>query len=888
MVILLALLLLACPAGAETLRVSMGAPEGAGLPSAAGLAAAVQRLFSAEFGRAATLSFDPAAAADAVAQVSIVSRNGTTTVSTSLTAGAVKSSLASTIARPSPGGIASTVCADLAYLLFSVRGFTAFALGPPPSMTALLPTDLLARLLPGTPDQLEPVAIAPSGTGVILCFAHGYLTLGPLFSIEADTARDVIMQAGGREPLQLSGAVPGSDGELYLLSERSARIVALDPRVGSRAAVDAPGLSGLTARVLDSDTIAVLSDSRGSAGITLYPLGGGAPRLLSVGGGYLSAFSVDREGNIWTWDLTERRIRVVTREGREVSSIRPLFRASVMPVPQQLEVFDDGSFLLGGSGELWKFSRTGIPEWRLTRIPGKAAEQLPASFSLAAEPSGASFTILDEQSRRLTSFSNSPSGSGLVLASHYRTMDPRSAGDLSAGAQTAASAGLSLLALSFTTQLAARTPSPAALARAGLQVARDEAGRAAELADALSRDLLTARAREAWNGAAQAVRSVLALAPDDRDMADLAERIAARSKEAEESLTPGSELRLVSASVIPTSRARCVPGLTVRLRVRNDGPVALAQLRLHVNLPEASSGPALAALDILSPGEERNVDVPLAVGPAGPGGPGSNIPLAVYAEWTRRNEGDTASFLLKTPVQTASVPLPAAAALACAAAGRDALIDALPDELLGVPAKPRNPLAVLATVLDMLGSLRAPAGAETSVRSPSGTVPPVRSPRAVLRALDPSDTEWLLVTASVAESLGLSAGLLSWDDTTFVLVDTGMPLATALAQFPGLEAWARVLTSLSRSGALCIPLSGAVGTTAEELAAALAYCGRRGLDGSAVAWIPETDRNPPASGPEGAGPLPMVVPAVAPAEVSFDALVAQVGQAVADVQPDTP
>jgi hypothetical protein len=32
----------------------------------------------------------------------------------------------------------------------------------------------------------------------------------------------------------------------------------------------------------------------------------------------------------------------------------------------------------------------------------------------------------------------------------------------------------------------------------------------------------------------------------------------------------------------------------------------------------------------------------------------------------------------------------------------------------------------------------------------------------------------------------------------------------------------------------------------------------------------------------------MVVPAVAPAEVSFDALVAQVGQAVADVQPDTP
>ena len=148
----------------------------------------------------------------------------------------------------------------------------------------------------------------------------------------------------------------------------------------------------------------MLSDSNAGAAITLISLSAPRHASIPVDASYASAFSTDREGNLWVWDAGERRIRILTQEGREVYSIRPLFPASTMQLPQQLDVYDDGSFLLGGSGEVWKFANTGIPLWRLTRIPGRPSELLPAAFSLAANGTDGSFTLLDAPSRRLLSF----------------------------------------------------------------------------------------------------------------------------------------------------------------------------------------------------------------------------------------------------------------------------------------------------------------------------------------------------------------------------------------------------------------------------------------------------------------------------------------------------
>jgi hypothetical protein len=95
-----------------------------------------------------------------------------------------------------------------------------------------------------------------------------------------------------------------------------------------------------------------------------------------------------------------------------------------------------------------------------------------------------------------------------------------------------------------------------------------------------------------------------------------------------------------------------------------------------------------------------------------------------------------------------------------------------------------------------------------------------------------------------------------------------------------------VLAPLSRGGTLCLPLSGAPGTTAQQVAAAIALCAQRGLDGSSVAWLSDTGGSRPA--PQAAGPLPLAVPAARPASVSIDALAMQIEQALAGAPRPSP
>ena len=98
-----------------------------------------------------------------------------------------------------------------------------------------------------------------------------------------------------------------------------------------------------------------------------------------------------------------------------------------MQVPQQIEAYADGSFLLGGSGEVWKFQNSGIPVWKLTRIPGRPAETLPALFALAANDTDGTFTILDGPSRRLLSFAPGPTPEDGSLGSLLSRMNRRNA-----------------------------------------------------------------------------------------------------------------------------------------------------------------------------------------------------------------------------------------------------------------------------------------------------------------------------------------------------------------------------------------------------------------------------------------------------------------------------
>jgi hypothetical protein len=812
-------------------------------------------------------------------------------VSTTLASGRTTRRLDSTVPPGSPASLLATVTGDLAYLHFSARGFSAFAPGPPPSLTALLSTDLLSFVLPGNEEDREPIGLSAGESGTVISFPHGYLSLGPLFRTTIETARDTLAQSSGREPMQLSGVAPGPGDDLYLLSEREGKIAAVNPRLGTRRLIDAPGLSGLTARLLDPDTLAVLSDARGSAGITLHPLRGGKSRLLSVGG-YVSAFCTDSEGNLWAWDIGERRIRVLTRGGREVFAIRPLFDASLVPIPQQLEVFDDGSFLLGGSGEVWKFESSGIPDWRLTRIPGRPTEKLPPAFALAVNRSDGSFVLLDAPSRRLLSFASGPIGAAADLAAFYGKLDARNPEDLRQGAALAGAAGLTLLRFQFDTLLAQRggTEAPAAAARRDL--VRDRARGSARLAQELERDLLFARSQAAYLRAGEAARAVLAEVPDDDEAAAIllesdTGRRAARAAAAIQPVT------IVSASVHVTHPAACGAGLDVALRVRNDGTAPLSAIAVHANLPAVSSGPSQAALDRIAAGEARDVVVSLDPGPGWTGAaPGAAdpaaraLPLAVLVTGARGGEGFTAAFSLSVRIAESRSAVASAEASACDAEPADALLRGMPDLLLGAATEPRDPLTTLAALLDVLADmrLRAAGKATGGAALPADAAGVLPGARATVRGLDPGDTSWALLIASLGASLGLPAGVVSLRDRVFALIDTGLPLAETAASLPELGDFAPVLEALARNGSLCVPVSGDAGlaTAADACADALGFCARQGMSpgaaGVSIAWL-----DPGTGGRTKAPvllPFPFILPSLPPAETSPEELRQQLLQAL--------
>ncbi len=852
-------LLLPALAGAETLHVSIAVSSEIAdrLPSAESIQAGLARLFGAQYGPLLPISFQPAGADRQApsAKISLGASGESISVSTDFTRGAGTRSLLSTVPAGSPASLLATLAGDIAFLFFASRDFSALPLGPPPALTAVLGTDSLSTLTGWNPEDLEPIGLASSGEEIIVCFPHAFLTLGPLFRITAATISDLFAQSGGREPLQLSGVVAGRGDTLLLLSERQKKIVVANPRLGTRVTVEAPGLSGLGARLLDGRSLAVLPGTQSPSALAVYSLAGAPRRTIAVAGSYLSALARDPEGNLWAWDAGERRIRILAPEGREVFAIKPLFKASTMPLPQQMEVYDDGSFLLAGSGEVWKFRSSGVPVWRLSRIPGRPGEQLPSSFAVALNRSDGSFTLLDGPSRRLLSFSASPAGDAARLAVLLARLDGRRPADLQEAAALARGGSLSLMAWQYGDLLVRAGGRETERSEARVALLRETSELYVRLADGLARDLLFARADGAYLKAAETVRELSAEAPADTTAAPLLDSVLSRRRDARAARAGTSDIRLVSAVLRVDRPQPCAPQLTLLLRLRNTGAEELTQVRVSVSVPSLLSLPGLATVDGLAPGAEWDVQIPF--GAAGEELPSTarGIPAAGLITCQRGREGTAAAFSFEAGLVDGGPRPGPAEALACRAVTADPLLAAL------VGGTPSDPLVALAGLLDSLGAVRTNAANAAAAAVPGSPAPSLRS---ILRSLPADEPDWSLLSASLTRTLGLKAGLLAVGNRVFAVVGTGIPLARAMASMPGLERFAHVLNALAaEDGTLWAPLSGRVaprggsGAAAWAFADALRSLSDEDLGDTRPAALPE------AAEPEAsltAVPFPLVLP----------------------------
>lgn len=756
--------------------------------------------------------------ADAVFQVRVDRAEGITAVETRMSRpGGAPQSLRSTFASAGAATLVSAVGSDILWLWRSAVGFPAPSTGEAPSLTASLSTGTLSVLWtggrPGEPMGLAPAAPSSrTDAGFLLCLSDGVLTLGPLFRVTAETIRDAAAARERPFPDLLAAAAVDGTGCLAALDAEATRVDFLDPVTGRRGSAALPPgppgggkIAGLPegAAVLRQDGLYLAVRAPEGVRIDAVPLPPGR---------VLSALAADPDGDIWVFDATERRLRVLSPRGVEVRSLRPLIPRSRMGLPQELAVFPDGSFLMAGSGEVWKFDSAGTPVWALSRLPGTLGEALPASMSLAAAADGC-FYVLDAPGKRILRFSDAADRGAdeaplPVLRQLYGNTDPRDARGAERIADVARQSGLALLALQHADSMpaadreAARRALDRGMARAALACGR-----------ALEDGLLPGRALPLYERALELYRAARERDPADLTLGPAIEALQADRRRVREALDGQEPQAAASIRSMGERRGGYASSAALRVTVRNAGESPLRDIEAAACVPgHPERGRGTARLAALAPGASAVLDLVLPLS-----GPVDSITVMVSCTAGEERRRLPLSVLL-TPAQAAG-PMPAdpIETLRASARKRYPVI-----ARLLAPLRPEFPdvLELAANALEWLGGLRG--------EPPRGTWD-IRDPQRTLWDLAATEADWMALTAAVLSELGIPYGWVENGDRPLLLVRTDMHAEEADALTGGDPRLASPLRTLSADGALCVPLSAAAPQAPGRILAASIAAGCRTL-----------------------------------------------------------
>jgi len=275
----------------------------------------------------------------------------------------------------------------------------------PPELILEFNLESLAQLKPAPAENpfSTVTGLAAAGSNqILLSFAGTYIALGPLFQITAHTA------SGLFNPLEFPpGFIPAnillnSREEIVLFDRESGDILFIQPLAGTRQKYSTNLERADTFCGIEGGGVALLKGRE--LNIFLRRQGDLKGQTIKLSFGIYTAMASDCEGNLWLYDSAGRVIHILDSTGKERGVIRPKILMAQMPLPQTLQVYPDGSFLLGGSGELWRFTPQGQVLWQLKSISGAYNEALPPLFQIILDPHDNSFLLLDLPSNRILKF----------------------------------------------------------------------------------------------------------------------------------------------------------------------------------------------------------------------------------------------------------------------------------------------------------------------------------------------------------------------------------------------------------------------------------------------------------------------------------------------------
>ena len=289
---------------------------------------------------------------------------------------------------------------------------------PPPRLEAVLRLEMLGERLGGpaarrtaSPPGGSPLtALAAGAEGVTLAFADRILSLDPFLRPDWRTERDLLLASAAPLPpgFTIGALALAPLGEVVLFDAESGQAAWLHPLTarceGRPTGIVRPTQFG----GLPSGEIALLQGSRVALFTRLAAAPGGLERrLVELPAGVYTALAARDGDTLWAFDWRKRRVIAVSPAGEVVGSIALRADPAALPFAQVLAPCSDGGVLLGGPGELWRFSPAGEPLWRLDRLPaapsGAVQEAFPAAYALAVPPDGPAglFYVADFSSGRV-------------------------------------------------------------------------------------------------------------------------------------------------------------------------------------------------------------------------------------------------------------------------------------------------------------------------------------------------------------------------------------------------------------------------------------------------------------------------------------------------------
>lgn len=296
---------------------------------------------------------------------------------------------------------AESIAQGLFALWSAFHGYLEGGMEDPPAFLDALATDTLAEsLLAGRGMPLSPMSLAIRGDGHLVA---GMVTL----AVEFDGNLRVVAQPGkslldeGNYSYATGVAVTPAN-TLYCKPSLGRDLYRFPDGATEPQRVRLAGIDLTSQFTVLADGSMVFLDMQKKRAIRISGKTQGELALYRSPYSWIGLIAAGPDATLWAYDVTERRIRIYTAEGKQVGSVMPVLDPAHPLSPNSLSVRADGSFLIScTSTGLWCFRPNGEPWWNLADLDPALGGPLPRISVVAADSASGLVFLTDYMGRRL-------------------------------------------------------------------------------------------------------------------------------------------------------------------------------------------------------------------------------------------------------------------------------------------------------------------------------------------------------------------------------------------------------------------------------------------------------------------------------------------------------